>query len=49
MTLGEPALVISLLPSFERMAQLFDGREAAHPHELLFERANDSLATAVAF
>ena len=25
-TLYKPALVVSLLPSFERLAQLFDGR-----------------------
>ena len=46
-TLDEPVLVVSLLPRFERLAQLFDGIEGADPQELLFEGADDSLGTAV--
>jgi|SRR5205807_4522393 len=44
-----PALVVDLLPSDERQAKFFDGVEGRHPQELLLQRADDALGTAIAF
>ena len=47
--LDQPALVVDLVPSDERQAKFFDGVEGRHPQELLLQRADDALGTAIAF
>lgn len=46
--LDQPALVIGLLPGNERKAKLLDRVEGTDPQELLVERADDAVGTAVA-
>jgi hypothetical protein len=48
MALDDPGPVVGVLEDEEREAELLDGVEAAHPEQVLLERADEALDAAVA-
>jgi hypothetical protein len=47
--LDEPLLVVAREPLVQRVAQVFDGLDGAHPHELLLEATDKALDDPITF